>query len=221
MRWPWAPDAWSGLLAAFLLLIVGTAGVFGTRGWTRSAGWVCLGIGVLFTVVLLVFFRDPERISTAPADRVLAPADGRVMAVEIVTAPPFGPGPAQRVAIFMHLGNVHVQRTPFAGRLLRSEHRPGRFRPAFRADAARENEQRGYLFSSDRGPYAVVQIAGLIARRTIPWVREGAVCARGERLGMIAFGSEVDLYLPPSVRLEVRPGDRVRAGESVLGTWPK
>jgi phosphatidylserine decarboxylase len=223
MRWPWATESWVMLAFAAVLIAAGPVLVhWGTRvPWMRPAGWVWVIMGGLIALAALVFFRDPERTSTAWADRVLAPADGRIMAVETVTDPRFGSGPMQRVATFMHLGNVHVQRTPFAGRLARTEHRPGRFHPAFKAEAARENEQRWYTFATDRGQYAVVQIAGLLARRTIPWVRDGAACARGERLGMIAFGSEVDLYLPPTVRLTVRVGDRVRAGETEVGTWPR
>jgi phosphatidylserine decarboxylase len=108
---------------------------------------------------------------------------------------------------------------PADGRLGWTEYQPGRFDPAFLQSAKKFNEQRWYGFEGSGRKFVVVQIAGLVARRIVSWIKPEAVYARGERLGMIAFGSEVDLYLPLGVELTVRPGQRVRAGETVVGKW--
>lgn len=207
-------------LAAAALLAAGGIGLWsgGSPAWHPAAGAIVVlaaGLGALAAV----FFRDPERRSPAGPERIVSPADGRVVAVEVCEEWRHFRGQARRIAIFMHVGNVHVQRTPSAGRLLWTRRQPGRWLPAFSAQAARENEQRWYAFHCPQGDFAVVQIAGLLARRTRCWLQAGQDYPRGTRLGLIALGSEVDVYLPLAATVSVKAGDRVKAGETVIGSW--
>lgn len=202
-----------------LLAAVGIGLWFGAPlAWRPTAG-AAMALAAGLGSLAAIFFRDPERHSPEGPDRVVSPADGRVVAVEVCEERRHLQGQARRIAIFMHVGNVHVQRTPSAGRLLWTQHHPGRWLPAFSARAARENEQRWYAFHGPRGDFAVVQIAGLLARRTRCWLQAGQTYPRGARLGLIALGSEVDVYLPLSATVNVAAGDRVKAGETVIGSW--
>ena len=203
-------------------------------------GWpfILLGAGLTLTAALLLapgvaavllvltaftawFFRNPER-EIPPGDKVLvAPADGRVVAAGEAEDPRYGAGPALRVGIFMNVFDVHVNRIPYPGRVVDIQYRPGRFLSANRDKASRENEQNAVLLESPEGHrIMVVQIAGLVARRIACWVRKGEMLDRGQRFGLIRFGSRVDVYLPREARLRVRTGQRVRAGETVLGEMP-
>lgn len=165
----------------------------------------------LFGVAVLAFFRDPER--TAPADpeqsAVLAPADGRVVYAGM-------DGSVMRVSIFMSVTNVHVNRAPVAGVVERMRYREGKFFNASLDKASEHNERMRYLIRRPDGRAVVVtQVAGLIARRIVPFVAVGDRVRAGERIGLIRFGSRADVHLAPCV-LKVKVGDRVRAGETVL-----
>jgi len=130
-------------------------------------------------------------------------------------------GPATRVSIFMSPLNVHVNRSPVRGTIERIQHVSGRFHAAFADKASDENERTAVVVASDGRRYLIVQIAGAVARRIVCRRKEGDVLQRGERYGMIMFGSRVDLYVPPDVRVCVRPGDRVHAGATVIGEVPE
>jgi phosphatidylserine decarboxylase len=207
---------------AFSLAVAGLGCLGCGLAKTGPVKWLGLGAiaaGLSLVIVGLVFFRDPERLSGASSDKIIAPADGRVMAVEEVAENRYFKGPARRVAIFMHLGNVHVQRMPASGKLVWMRHQAGKYRPAFMASAASENEQRWYAFEHSGRKFALVQIAGLVVRRTIAWIQPERAYQRGDRIGMIAFGSEVDTYWPPETKILVAPGDKVLAGRTVIGEW--
>ena len=129
-------------------------------------------------------------------------------------------GPARYVAIFMNVFDVHVNRSPVAAVVKEMRHRPGEYKVASRADAASRNEQQALMLENEAGRRVlVVQIAGLLARRIIGWVHPGQRLAKGERLGMICFGSRVDLYLPRDCHILVKVGDRLKAGSSIVGRW--
>jgi phosphatidylserine decarboxylase len=166
------------------------------------------------------FFRDPER--SAPGDErlVVSPADGKVIDVRAVQDPELLGAPATRISIFMSPLNVHVNRSPVAGRIEAVRHTPGRFHAAFADKASDENERNAVVLTAGGRRYLVVQIAGALARRIICRRACGDTLARGERYGLIMFGSRVDLYVPPDVRVCVTRGERVRAGLSVLGELP-
>ena len=223
MKWHWASEMFPWLTVALLVTLAGVA--LGT-GWLSKNHWMRVGgvflalVGISLCLLFLIFFRDPDRFSQAGVDQILSPADGRVMVVETLNENRVFQGPAQRIAIFMHVGNVHVQHMPSRGRLLWTRYQPGKFWPAFVSRAGFENEQRWYAFEQSPGrKFAVVQIAGLLARRIICWIRPEQSYERGTRLGMISFGSEVDVYLPVTAAIRVKPGDLVRAGETIIGEW--
>lgn len=174
------------------------------------------GLGLLALAFFAYFFRDPERNIPADPAVVVSPADGKVVYVDEVREDRYLNGPARRVAVFMNVFDVHVNRAPVAGTVVESEHRDGCYKAAWREDACTLNEQQALVLEAGGRRLLVVQIAGLLARRIIPYVQPGQSLAKGERLGMICFGSRVDLYLPPSAEITVQVGDRVKAGSSIL-----
>jgi phosphatidylserine decarboxylase len=181
-----------------------------------------LGQGVAFALFALAaanlaFFRNPRRTPPPGEGRVLAAADGRVVEVAPVEDPEGFVGPAWRVSVFLSIFNVHVQRAPLAGKVRAVRASGTRFLAAFNPRASEHNVQtRVDLETEAGGRIAVVQIAGLVARRVLCYVEEGAALVRGEPYGLICYGSRVELYLPASATVLVAPGDRVRAGRTVV-----
>lgn len=174
-----------------------------------------MAIGLFFAF----FFRDPERKVEAGPDDVVSPADGRVLVagpagLEPERAP--AGGPWQQLSIFLSPLDVHVNRVPIGGRVIRVERVRGRFLPAYRPEAAHVNERTEIWI--DRGGQTVVcrQVVGVLARRIVCRLQEGDMVATGERYGIMKFGSRIDLYLPDGAELKVRVGDRVRGGETVV-----
>jgi phosphatidylserine decarboxylase len=208
-----------GLIAApgynFILggVVLVFLGLIGHWPWLTVLGLVASGF-------FAYFFRDPERPIPPEPGVIVSPADGRVVLVDEVQEKEFLESTARRVAIFMNVFDVHVNRFPVAGVVTTMRHRPGEYKAASRQDAARRNEQQALVLESEVGQRVlVVQIAGLLARRIIPFVKPGQQLARGERFGMICFGSRVDVYLPPDSDIQVKVGDRVKAGSSIIGRW--
>jgi phosphatidylserine decarboxylase len=181
--------------------------------WCWPAGLVA-GALLVFTIG---FFRDPERVISADPQAIVAPADGKVMNIETVNEPQFLDGPATRVGIFMSVFNVHVQRAPIAGQIELIRYEKGRFLDARDPQAALTNENRFIgLEAADGYRVAVRQVAGLVARRIVGWEGEGARVEKGQRIGMIRFGSRVELYVPASTEVIVPVGPSVKAGTTVL-----
>ena len=193
-------------------------------------GWV----GVVLTAWCAYFFRDPPRVIPTRPGLIVSPADGIVL--PIVAAPPpaeleMGPEPRTRVSVFMNLFDVHVNRVPHDGRVLKRAYRPGKFVNASFDKASEENERMALRLALDAEPdaepdagpegreLALVQIAGLVARRILCEAQEGAALRTGERFGMIRFGSRVDTYLPPGVAPLVVAGQRVVGGETVIADF--
>ena len=189
---------------------------------TLVLGPLWLGLPLLVLAFAVgCFFRDPERSTGAPTDAVISAADGKVCDVSEAPLPDADGQPARRVAVFMSPLNVHVNRAPVSGQVLRVEHTPGEFRAAYRDDASEHNEHNVIMLADDRGRrHAIVQIAGYLARRIVCRVRPGDHVDRGERVGLIMFGSRVDHFFPLDYRVKVAVGDRVRAGESELAELP-
>jgi phosphatidylserine decarboxylase len=179
--------------------------------------WIWLG-GVLLVLgaFVLFFFRDPERTPPSDPDLIVSPADGRVM--EVVEEAR-GDNPGRRISVFLSIFDVHVNRAPVAGRIAAMEYRKGRFNAAMRGRASEENEQNVIHVSSERGEIVFKQIAGWVARRILCWKAVGDSVTRGERVGMIRFGSRVDIWLPDRVEVLVRPGQHVAGGSSILARW--
>jgi len=205
------PVAWEGLpfVAATAIPMVGTLAL----GWTVAGG--VLGVAALFTVW---FFRNPPRRVPADPNLVVSPGDGRVLTVVEEEEPRFLKERAVRVSIFLSPLNVHINRMPCAGRVVAIGYFPGKFLVASRPGATLENEQTAVLIDTETGHRVLcVQVAGYVARRIVCWLTEGERVARGERYGLIRFGSRMDLYLPIGTKVEVAVGDRVKGGESVIG----
>jgi phosphatidylserine decarboxylase len=191
-------------------LLLGVTALF--LGW-RTAAIFLLALG-LFVVY---FFRDPERVPPSDPNVVVSPADGRVM--EVVKESWDGKA-GQRISIFLAVWNVHVNRSPMAGRVTRVDYRPGRFYAAMRSRASLENEQNVIHLETTRGEIAFKQIAGWIARRVVCWKSPGDSLSLGERIGMIRFGSRMDVWLPNEAEIVARPGQHVAGGVSILARWP-
>lgn len=181
--------------------------------------WLALMPGAACAYVLW-FFRDPERtISTDPRDIVSA-ADGKVIAVDTVEEPWHCKAPMKRVAVFLSVVDVHVNRAPTAGSIAKIHHHAGEFLDARHPEVDVRNEAMNWLIDTPRGPVVLRQIAGLIARRIVAWSKEGETLEKGQRLGMIRFGSRTDVYLPLETEVLVREGDRVQGGATVIARWP-
>lgn len=185
--------------------------------------WVPLGwIGVVLTVWCALFFRNPVRVTPVREGIVVAPADGRVsMVIEMVPPAELGLGdrPLPRISIFMSVFNCHVNRSPAAGRIERIVYSPGKFINAELDKASEDNERNSMVISTAHGQLGVIQIAGLVARRIVSFVREGQSMAVGERFGLIRFGSRLDIYLPEGGIPLVAVGQTAVAGETVLADF--
>lgn len=174
--------------------------------------------GVLVTLFICYFFRDPDRVTPDREKAVISPADGRVVFARVVDANPYVDGPCLKIGIFMSIFNVHVNRIPYSGVVKEIRYYPGRFYSADKDAASTQNEQNALVLTTpEQQAIGMVQVAGLVARRIICWAREEDPVTVGQRFGMICFGSRVDLYLPADTRLDVKMGDKVCAGATILG----
>jgi phosphatidylserine decarboxylase len=193
-----------------LLLLAGAA--YLTQWTVVAVVLVCLALFVFS------FFRDPERVIPSDPGAIVSPGDGRVV---VVTDEEDSGRPGKRISIFLAVWNVHVNRAPAAGVITKLEYRPGKFLAAMRERASTENEQNVFTLSTDAGEMVFKQIAGLIARRVVSWKKQGERVARGERIGLVRFGSRVDVWVPEDAEILVKLGDNVKGGASVLASWPK
>lgn len=186
-------------------------------GVALLAHWVMVGLLLLaLAAFIFYFFRDPERSIPSDPGAIVSPADGRVV---VVTDEENAGRQGKRISIFLAIWNVHVNRSPEAGTITAMEYRPGKFFAAMRARASLENEQNVISLSTAAGEMMFKQIAGLIARRVVCWKKPGDIVARGERIGLVRFGSRVDLWVPREAHLLVAVGDNVSGGSSVLAHW--
>ena len=212
-----APEGWPFILPGWALVTLGA--------WVAGGGspllWVPEVVVFLLAVWLLVFFRDPVRTGPRGEQYVIAAADGRVVDVRVVDEPLYLKAPATRISTFMSVFDVHVNRYPAVGTVELVRYNPGRFLHAASDKASLDNEQASVGVRTARGPLLVRQIAGLIARRIVTDGKVGERAAQGGRMGMIRFGSRVDVFLPAAAGVTVRVavGDRVRAGASVLAEY--
>ena len=171
---------------------------------------------LLLAAFILYFFRDPQRTIPSDPAAVVSPADGRI--IEVVDEP-LGTRPGRRISIFLAIWNVHVNRSPLAGRITKIEYCPGRFHMAMKKAASSENEMNIVHLETAKGEIVFKQIAGLIARRVVLWKKSGDQVERGERIGIVRFGSRMDVWLPPEAKIVVKTGDHVAGGSSVLAQW--
>ncbi|MGZ3580687.1 MAG: phosphatidylserine decarboxylase family protein [Syntrophales bacterium] len=182
--------------------------------WTASVFFIA-------TCFVTWFFRNPEREFPDTAKAVISPADGEVIRIDNVVENDFLKGPAQKISVFMNVFDVHVNRIPYSGTVAEIEYNKGNFFSANLDKASELNERNSILIITDDGKKILtIQIAGLIARRIECWVKEGMHVRKGERFGLIRFGSRVEVFLPPDAIISIRVGDKVRAGETPIG-WLK
>ena len=191
-----------------LPLLLGAGGLFALQVYIPAAVFLALAL------LVLNFFRDPNREIPQDVGLIVSPADGRI--VQVVDETHDG-RPVRRLSIFMSPLDVHVNRSPIAGVIASVSYRKGVFGVASKEEASVENEQNVFTLEGEQGQVVVKQIAGAVARRIVFWKRVGDQLARGERVGLIKFGSRVDVILESGTELRVRVGERVRAGSSILG----
>ncbi len=210
-RFPIDPEGMVFVLAAAALLIVGVA-----FGW-----WLLWVPALILVIAFLGFFRDPPRRVPADPGAVVSPADGLVDSIVTNEDPEAGPVGGPVISVFLSVLDVHVNRAPVAGRIESTRYRPGQFRNAMQTSCAGCNECNWVHMRAGRHEVTVRQIAGLIARRIICRVRPGQAVRRGERIGMIRFGSRTELYLPPEAKVAVEVGQRVKGGASIVAWLPE
>lgn len=218
------PEGWKIVVPVLVAGLIGTGALWyflRTPGWTAAAGVFVLAL----SYAIALFFRDPERYPPPDPSALVSPADGTVCLIQEVPVPaelsPASAEPVWRVSVFMSVLDVHVNRMPFGGKIVRRVYVPGKFFNASLDKASKDNERMLWLARTDGGrEYAFVQIAGLVARRIVPLAAEGEELARGTRFGLIRFGSRLDVYLPPGVKPEVALGQTMVAGETTLARLP-
>jgi phosphatidylserine decarboxylase len=212
-----AREGWAFIVTATLI----AAAAFGVALAKRS--WPLWLVAFVLTIVALwvaSFFRDPKRPGERGERIVIAPADGKVVMITDVDEPTFMRGRAKRVSIFMNVFNVHVNRYPVSGVIRYVERKSGRFMNAATEESSLENEQTSVGIESDGRRILVRQIAGLIARRIVTDGKDGEAVHQGERMGLIRFGSRVDVFVPPGSELRVKVGDITFAGVTVIADLP-
>ena len=206
--------------AGGVVLCVGILGNVGSTVFAILLGLIALW--VLFIIFTFCFFRDPEaKVPTGP-NLVVSPAHGKVDVIDETTEPEFIGGPCRRISIFLSVFDVHVQNAPVEGRIAFFKYKRGQFLNALRTECAAVNENVLIGFAPKERPgekLGVRLVAGVIARRIVPWVAAGDEVARGERISLIQFGSRVELYLPRSASIRIKLGDKVIGGETVIAVF--
>jgi len=205
------PAGWP-FIGGSLILAILAALLFGGGGAV---------VFLILTGFFLFFFRDPERSITKDADVVISPADGRVMVAGIPTGAACPAGNWQQISIFLSPMDVHVNRMPIGGRVTKVEYHPGRFLPAYRADAGDLNEYTEVTVDHHGQPIVVRQIVGVLARRIVCRVKEGDVVHAGDRFGVMKFGSRMDIFIPVNAAIAVKINDKVVGGVTVIARLAK
>jgi phosphatidylserine decarboxylase len=206
VRLPIAREGWPFILPLFGVAVLGLAILPG-------GGWLLLAL----TGFVAYFFRDPERAIPRNPGFLLAPADGKIVAVSPLQHDPAQPS-GTLVSIFLSVFDVHINRAPMSGTVVDVRYQPGKFLPAFRADASAMNEQNIVTLQAGDTRVIVKQIAGILARRIVCRLQAGDTLSAGERFGLIRFGSRVDILIPHEFAVHARPGQHVRGGESILAS---
>jgi phosphatidylserine decarboxylase len=209
------------LVLALLVPVMGLVATF--VGLSMIAiSWILVAFWCVFALFTLYFFRDPTPRVPAEPNVVLSPGHGRVDVIDTVTEPLFMRGECQRISMFLSVFNVHVQNAPVSGTVTFFKYTEGQFLSALKTDSATHNENALIGIESTEPHQSKVAfrlIAGVLARRIVPWVSPGDSVARGDRVSLIQFGSRVDVYLPFSARIQVKLGDKVVGGESILAAF--
>jgi phosphatidylserine decarboxylase len=207
-QWPIAIEGLPFLIPMVLLTVI--LGILGWKGW--------MSLGILLSLFITYFFRNPKREIPDLQNIVLSPADGRVIHVGECEEDRFLKEKVLKVSIFMSLFDVHLNRAPVSGKVLEKNYLPGQFLVASVEKSSLLNEQNAMILETeDRFKILLIQIAGFVARRIVCYAKAGDLLRKGEIFGLIRFGSRVDLYLPPEVKPIIRVGQHVKGGESIIG----
>jgi phosphatidylserine decarboxylase len=207
-RWPIAKEGLPLLIPAVLLTVI-----LGTMGWK-----IWMSLGILLSLFIAYFFRNPKRKIPNLQNVILSPADGKIIHVGELEENRFLKEKTLKVSIFMSLFDVHLNRAPVSGKVLERSYLPGKFLIANVEKSSLLNEQNAVILETeDRFKILLIQIAGFVARRIVCYAKAGDTLRKGEIFGLIRFGSRVDLYLPPEVKPIVRVGQHVKGGESIIG----
>ncbi len=188
--------------------------------WTWPEVLGLLSLFILLTFFVSYFFRDPERAVPPDPNLIVSAADGLVVGVEEMDEPDFQLGRMRRIAVFLSVFDVHVNRAPFDAQVTKTKYKEGEFLDVRHPESSIRNEYLAWRMESPRGPLAVRQIAGLIARRIVAWSGENKAVTRGERIGMIRFGSRTEVFVPLECTVLVKPGDRVEGAATPIARWP-
>lgn len=199
-----AKGSFSWISGIFLFTIFSWIAFSNLRGPISLIFFLLFEIGVILTLFFIIFFRDPERIPSGDEDDAVSPADGKVISINLRT-----------VCIFMNIHNVHVNRAPLAGIVTHIDYKPGGYIPAFNKNSD-VNERNHVVFDTASGSLELTQIAGVLTRRIVSYISEGTHVKRGERIGMIRFGSRVDISIPEGYVFTVGLNDKVRAAETII-----
>jgi len=207
-QWPVAKEGFTFLIPSALLTL-----------FCGAVGWKALTIlGILLTLFIAFFFRNPKRKIPSFENIIVSPADGRIIQVAECEEDRFLKQRSLKVSIFMSLFDVHINRAPATGKVLETSYHPGRFLVASREKSSLLNEQNAFILETEeRFKILLIQIAGFVARRIVCYAKAGDILRKGEIFGMICFGSRIDLYLPTDVRPMIRVGQHVKGGESIIG----
>jgi phosphatidylserine decarboxylase len=212
MRFRFAPEGWIFIIPVIILTAVALL-----IQW-----WIAAGILGFLALFMINFFRDPHRAGSERHVDVLSPADGTVVLIKDIPDSEIWPGLTRQVSIFMSVFDVHVNRAPMAGKIIHYRYSPGKKIPAMSHKSSTDNEQNLIVMTDARGAtLAFKQIAGLLARRIVFDKKEGDQVARGERVGMIKFGSRVDIFFPANANILVKPGDKPKVGLTVIAEIPE
>jgi phosphatidylserine decarboxylase len=212
---------WTGATMLAVMVVAFLGKVIGTFVLDYLT-WVLLSMWVVFALFAFYFFRDPDAMVPTGKNLVIAPGHGKVDAVDTTTEPEFMGGECQRISIFLSVIDIHVQNAPVTARVAYFKHTPGQYLNALNADSAKFNENVLLGLEAVEPPgekIGVRLIAGLIARRIVPWVQQNDSVQRGERISLIQFGSRVDVYLSRNSKIKVKIGDRVVGGETVIASF--
>ena len=204
-----APEGWPFIAIAWVVLAV--------LAWNQL--WIPAGLWLPIAVWVVAFFRDPVREGPRGDEIALAPADGKVVSVIPIHEPTFIGGPATRISIFMNVFSVHVNRYPSRGRVAYRAYTRGKFGHAMPEKASTDNEQSSVGLDAPKGRLLIRQIAGSVARRIVTDHSEGAEVAQAERMGLIRFGSRVDVFVPAGTEVLVKEGDVTRTAQTVIARW--
>ena len=209
------------LVLLLALMAAGYLAIF-VGGLIAALTTVLIALWILFAVFTLFFFRDPDPAMPGIPNAIVSPAHGKVDLIDETSEPEFMGGPCKRISIFLSVFDVHVQKAPISGKIAYFKHCPGKFLSATRTDCSEHNENVLIGFESSDYPgqkIAVRLIAGLIARRIVTWASAGETVPRSERISLIQYGSRCDLYLPPSVKIHVKLGAKVKGGEMIVASF--